>query len=298
MKEKVYVDRLFADYEDTPEIRDFKEEIAGNLKERVKELLSKGLDEEKAFERAAAELGDITAIADDVGKKKRNETISQMYMGAKVPLTKKTAAGITAASGLLMLGAGLALITFLRKTGNAQPYYISAAMLSVAFGLYAYFGLTQETAAHYPMKSGRALAYGGVWLIGFLVAGLCFVSFVFDGFEMSAALGIKMALILPAVCALIFLLATETKRRKPWLKAMIEHEIENSVKFQTDMVDPMRAARFGVASGGLWILAIAVFITLGVIISWQYSWLVFLFALAVQVFMTASIFGGNNYKKP
>ena len=54
MREQVYVGRLFADYEDTPEIKDFKEEITANLTERVKELVSKGLDDESAFEKAAA----------------------------------------------------------------------------------------------------------------------------------------------------------------------------------------------------------------------------------------------------
>ena len=294
MRERVYVDRLFADYEDTPEIRDFKEEIISNLNERVKELISNGCDEEKAFDKAAAELGDITAIADDVGRKKRNEAIGQMYMRAKVPLTKKTAAGVTLASGLLLLGAGLTLINIFGEGGSARPYYVSVVLAAVACGLYAYFGLAQETAAHYPMKKGRALAYGGVCLIGFLGTGLAIVSFLFSGFEISAALGIKMALILPAICCLIFLLATETKRQKPWLKAMVEHEIENSIQFHTDMVDPVKAAKFGVVSGGLWILAIAVFITLGFAFGLQYSWLVFIFTLAIQVFMTATIFVRNK----
>jgi MFS family permease len=290
MKARVYVDRLFADYEDTPEIRDFKEEIISNLNERIKEFVSKGLDEEKAFEKATAELGDITAIADDMGRKKRNEAIGQMYMKVKVPLTKKTAAGLTVASGLLLLGIGLAVIHFFGEAGNAWPYYISVFLLSVACGLYTYFGLTQETSAHYPMKSGRALVYGVACLIGLLGAGFAIVSFLFDGFEISAAFGIKMALILSAICTLIFLLATETRRQKPWLKAMVEDEIEMAIRFHMDMVDPVKAVKFGVISGGLWILAIALFFTFGFLISWEYSWLVFLFALAIQVFMSASIF--------
>ena len=290
MREKVYVDRLFADYEDTPEIEDFKEEITGNLIEHIKALMSKGIDEEKAFEKAAEELGDITVIADAVGKKKRNEAIGQMYMKAKVPITKKTALGLTAASGLLLFAAGLSLIAFFSKTDHQWFYYISSVLLSVSCGMYTYFGLTQETAAHYAMKKGRALAYGIVCLAAFLGAGIAVVSFLFYDFEMSVALGIKMAFILPAVCALIFLLVTETKRQKPWLKAMVDRDIENSMKFHQDMVDPVRAAKFGAASGGLWILAIAGFITLGIVISWPYAWLVFLFALAIQVFLTMTIF--------
>ena len=140
------------------------------------------------------------------------------------------------------------------------------------------------------MKKGRALAYGIVCFAAFLGAGLAVVSFLFDGLEMSVALGIKIALVLPAICALIFLLVTETTRQKPWLKAMVNRDIENSMKFHQDMVNPVKAAKFGVASGGLWILAIAVFITLGITIHWHYAWLVFLFTLAIQAFMTTTIF--------
>jgi MFS family permease len=290
MREKVYVDRLFADYENTPEIEDFKEEIIGNLKERIKELILKDFDDEKAFDTATAELGDITAIADDIGKKKRNEAIGQMYIKAKVPITKRTAAGLTAASGLLLFAVGLTLITFFSKTTDVAFYYILAVLLSAACGLFVYFGLTQETAAHYAMKKRRALAYCIICIIAFLGTGFAVVSFLFDGFELSAALGIKTAFILPAVCALIFLVITEPKRYKPWFKIMLEREIENSMKFHQDMVDPVKSAKFGVLSGGLWVLAIAVFITLGVIFGWTYSWLIFLFALAVQIFMTAMIF--------
>jgi len=293
MKEEVYVDRLFADYENTPEICDFKEEIAANLKERIKELVSNGIDEEKAFERATAELGDITAIADDVGKKKRNEAIGQMYMGAKVPLTKKTAAGLTVASGLLLLSVGMMLITFFGNRESSLISYISAVLLALACGLYTYFGLTQETTAHYPMKKGRAAAYGIVCFLGVLGAGLAVVSFFLNGWEMSKSLMLKIALLLPAICGLIFLLATESKRQKPWLKAMVESYVADfpaSFYKHQDLVDPIKAAKFGVRSGGLWVLAIAVFITLGIIIGWQFSWIVFLFAAAIQVFMVSAIF--------
>ena len=215
MREKVYVDRLFADYEDTLEIRDFKEEIAGNLRERIQELIEKGLDEENAFDKATAELGDITAIADDEGKKKRNEAIGLMYMRAKVPVTKRTAGGLTAASGLLLLAAGLTLISLFSETGITIFYSASAILLSIALGMYTFFGLTQETTSHYAMKKGRAAVYGIVCFTAFLGTGLAVVSFLSSGLKMSVALGIKIAFILPAICVLIFMLATEQKRQKP-----------------------------------------------------------------------------------
>ncbi|MCL2831934.1 MAG: permease prefix domain 1-containing protein [Treponema sp.] len=290
MKEKMYVDRLFAGCEETPEIKDFKEEITANLRERVKELSLK-MDEEQAFEKAAAELGDIKAIADDIGRKKSNETIGRMYMKAKTPVTKRTAAGMTAATAFLLLAAGIALIMLLRGTEQAGILYLSAALFSVSCSLFTYFGLTHETAAHYAMKKSRGAAYAIVCLLAVLGVSLAVAAFLFAGLKISSAVAIKSVLILPAVCALVFLLATEPKRRKPWLQAAIERETENSFDLNSEIMDPVTAAKFGITSGGLWILAIAVFVTLGLIFGWQYVWLVFIFTLAIQVFMLASVFG-------
>jgi len=290
MKEKVYIDRLFADYEDTQEIRDFKEEIAGNLRERVKELASKGLGEEEAFDKAAAELGDITAIADDLGKRKRNEAIGQMYMKAKVPITKKTAAGLTIATGMLLMGAGLAALNYFIETSGMLLYYISVILIAGACGLYAYSGLTQESIASYPMKCIRALAYGIILFIGIMGEGIVMVSFFLGGMELAVALGIEFALVFPAVCALVFLVTTESDRKKPWVKAIAEHEMEIATRLRSDSIDMVRAAKFGVMSIGLWILAAAVFITIGVFYDWWYALLVFPFAIAFQVMMISTIF--------
>ena len=286
MQEKIYVDRLFSGYENTPEIQDFKEEIVGNLRERIKELVSKGMDGGMAFSQATAELGDITSIADDMGKRKRNEVIGQMYIKTKTPLAKKTAVGLTIASGLLLLAVGLGLVAFFGETSRIGLSYVAATLLSVACGMYTYFGLTQETATHYAMKDGRALIYGVAVICACLGAGSAVVSFLFSGLEMSAALGVKMALLLPAACAFIFLRITENSRQKPWFKAMVDHE----GAIHSEMVDEVKAAKFGVVSGGMWVLALAIFVALGFVVGWQYSWLTFLFALAIQIFMVSTIF--------
>jgi len=293
MKEKVYVDRLFADYEDTPRIRDFKEEIVGNLKERVKEFMSKGFGEEEAFDRATAELGDITAIADDLGKRKRNEAIGQMYINSKVPFAKKTAAGLALATGLFLMGLGLAVLNYFSETSEMLYYYVSVLLLSSSFGMFAYFGLTQESIANYAMKSKRALMYGIVVFVGVLGEGIAIVSFFFGDMELPMALGIEFALVFPAVCILVFLVATESDRKKPWVKAAAEFEIECDMMFE-NMVDPHKAAKFGVLSGGMWILAVAMFIVVGLAYDWWYALLVFLFALAAQVMMVSTIFVKNR----
>ncbi|MCL1854244.1 MAG: permease prefix domain 1-containing protein [Clostridia bacterium] len=288
MKEKVYVDRLFADYDATPNLCDFKEEITVNLCERVKEFISQGMTEDEAFEKAAAELGDITVIADDAARQKRTETIGQMYMKAKAPFTKRTAAGLAAATGFLLLAAGAALLAVFGGAENTL-YYFAALLLALACGLYTYFGLTQETAAHYPMKNGRALAYGVVCSAGFLGAGLAVALFLFGGWTLPAALVVKAALLLPAICCLIYLLITEAKRHKPWLKAIIARDAEAAMTFHSGMADPVKAARFGIMSGALWLFAISLFVTLGVFIGWNVSWPPLLFALPVQTLMVNGI---------
>jgi len=290
MKEIVYIDRLFADYESTPEIKDFKEEIAANLKERINGLEQSGMPDDLAFEKATAELGDITAIADAVGRKKRNEAIGQMYLNEKVPITKRTAIGVTVASGLFMTAVGIALITFFSQTVMLFLYYISAALLSGAAGLCVYSGLTQETAAHYPMNNKRALVYGVISSFGLLGTGIAAVMFFFTGYELYAVVLIKALFIVPAACVLVYLLVTEPKRQKPWFRAMIKKNIENNIVFHLNLVDPVKAVRFGIISGGLWFFAIALFIALGVLFSWQYAWLVLPFMLAVQTMMVSTIF--------
>ncbi|MDR0514915.1 MAG: permease prefix domain 1-containing protein [Coriobacteriaceae bacterium] len=301
MREKIYVDRLFAGYDDTQELRDFKEEITVNLRERVKELAVTGMAEDEAFEKASAELGDITAVADTAARQKRTETIGQMYVKAKVPLTKRTALGVAIASALVLLAGGLVLGGILNGGEHlsyfTQPFYAASLVLAIAGGLFVFFGLTQETAAHYAMRAGRAGAYAIICLVGVLALGLLAVSFCLETWQLSTpVVYLKAALLLPVIGGLVFLLATEPKRQKQWLKSLIEREFESGLSdlgyglTGHRLVDPVRAVRFGILSGTLWLLAIALFVVLGVFIAWQVSWLPLLFALPVQVFMAVFLF--------
>lgn len=289
MREKVYVDRLFADYENTSQLKDFKEEITVNLQERVKEFILEGLAEDAAFDKATAELGDITAIADDLGKKKRVEAIGEMYVGAAVPMSKKTAAGIAAATGLLLFGVLTGVITYFATDQLYVGIFGASIFITAAIVIYVFAGLVRETAYYYAMKEIRAAFYAlacGMMVFGiFIAAGLLAMRF-----EVLGSLGAILVFVCPSICALIFLFATEKSRYKPWFKAMMEEESGKYMHYENVQVDSVKATKFGVQSGGLWILAIALFITLGFLIGWKFSWLVFLFALAIQVFMVTTIF--------
>ncbi len=295
MKEKVYIDRLFADYEDTSELRDFKEEIAANLSERIKELMSSGQSEEQAFDKATAELGDISALADDIAKKKRNEAISQMYLtGFKLDAFHSL--GYTICTVLTFISI-LGILSWVFDWEILTFHYIFPLIVFAAsMGGYTFLSLTQESAYYFPMSNRRAMLHAiGV---GGLILGVCATflqylqSVVYPDIVVYPHLIVLPLLVLaiPFGGLLMYLALTYKNRNKPWFEAQMRAGYVKSEHDGAEMVDPINAAKFGVASGGLWILSIALFITGQFAIKFEYSWLVFLFALALQVFMVGSIF--------
>lgn len=321
MEAKGYVEQLFAKYEQTQEIQEFKEEITVNLTERIEEYQANGLDAQSAFAKATAELGDMSEIADMIGMQKRNETLGDMYIQTK-KITKKHALGYVVSIVLAVvavLGIGMLIFGF----DFFLPLIAAVTFGGVAVGGFTYFGLTQETRSNYPMAGNRAIWYavGTAMTSG----GLLFIIGTFLQAYINATLATTFStmlftfviVIVPFAGLLIFLLMTQEKRHKPWLaaiheahKAMHENHIVAGLKSDADIekamqfvengftvaqnhgveVDPTKAAKFGIMSGALWTLAIALFITFGFAWSWAYSWIIFLFTIPVQLVMITQIF--------
>lgn len=280
MKVQVYVDRLFQGYDETSELRDFKEEIASNLEERVNELQANGMSNEEAFEKAVAELGDITQIADQISREKRNEVISRMYMGSRTPLGVKHAIGYALSGGITLFGLVTALITYF-STGEVYTA-IAALMPFVVFPVSAlvFLGLTQETTRNFPMPWKRALLYGiitGITLFGLNISSMLYFM---EGRPMQAVLGTLIPFVIPGLCVAAFLILTEKSRHKPWVaqeeKLWREH-------YADKYGDPAQMEQRGLLSGALWLFAVAIFVALGFVIGFQYSWVVFIFAVAGEV---------------
>lgn len=280
MKAQVYVDRLFQDYEDTQELRDFKEEIVVNLQERIKELQSKGISEDEAFRQAVDELGDITQVAEEISKQKRKEVIGQMYIHTKVPLSKFHAVGYVACGGAILFGLLAALIV---NASTGELYTAIASLLPFvaipAAGL-VFLRLTQETSHQLPMGWKRAALYAlgsGSVIFGLVTA--CMLYFM-DAKMLEAVYGTLIAFLVPGVCLLAFLILTEKERRKPWV---LEEERIWTEYYEQKYGEPGRYEQRGLLSGALWIVTVAVFLILGFTIGFKYSWIVFLFALAVEL---------------
>lgn len=280
MDTRKYIHSLFSDYEETSALIDFKEELKSFLDERIKALVKSGMDEKDAFEKATNELGDMSAVADEISRKKKQEILAEMYMKTRhyMPtwrIVLYILCGTVFGFGVIVA----ALSGFF--TGDINASLGSLLVFGVVPILgFLFLGLTQETAVHEPMDWKRALLYviaAGVFLFGVIV-------FIITYFEDSAGLPYAIAtlipFILPSSAFGAFLILTEKDRSKPWVKKQREEYIKRS---RERFGDPAQEERFGLFSGALWIAAIAVFILLTMLFSLKFSWLAIAAALIGQM---------------
>jgi hypothetical protein len=293
MDTKDFVDHLFLEYEETVELRDFKEELLSNLDARIASLIARGLDKKDAFEKASGELGDISALADQISLRKKQEIFQDAYMGMRVYLTPLRVAFYVIAGAWGILGAVIALVVYF--TGEEQSALeafwepnkrltgalgVLLAFISPAAAAFTFLGVTQETTSRYPLSKKRGAWYAlAAW-------ALCFGAILFPLTYFATDRGLMEATAtlipfsIPGLALLIFLQLTEKDYLKPWARARYEKEARISREMWSD---PLITARFGMVSGAIWIFAAGLFILLGFLIGFHLSWLVFVFAVAIQL---------------
>jgi hypothetical protein len=315
MNTKEYVQSLFKDYEESSKLRDFMEELQSNVDSRIASMVKKGIPEKEAFAKVFVELGDITVIADEMSLKRRQEVYQDAYMGIRNYMTPKRVVVYVIFWAMLVFGFVCALVAYLSITGvAAMGVDIPSAKLTAmtaAFGTLLIFviisigGLTflhttQESAIHYPLSKKRAAWYTLAAVLissGVILFFLAYYAVSLDmhgfwsnkdlhvkylnikDFALMSALATQIPFMIPGLGLLAFLCLTEKNRHKPWAAGCFH---KNHIEIWND---PAAAVRFGLFSGAIWIFAIGLFLTLGFIISFKFSWLVFIFAVAFQLLM-------------
>jgi hypothetical protein len=308
MNANEFVDQLFSEYEETAELRDFKEELLSNLEARIASLAAKGLEAGAAFEKAAAELGDISALADQISLRKKQEVIQDAYMGMKAYLKPGRVAWYVIAGAGAVLGAVISLVVYF--TGEDQSALeafwepnkkivaalgVLLAFIPPAAAVLTFLGITQETAARRPLSGKRGAWYAlgaAVLAFGIIMFPLTYFSTDRGLMEATATL---IPFFIPGLALLIFLPLTETDTRKPWVKAQYEKEARASRELWSD---PAASARFGMAAGAIWIGALGLFILIGFLAGFHRSWLVFIFAVAVQLAVQSVMMKGKAAGEP
>ena len=289
---KTYVDSLFANYEETKELADFKEELTGFLNDKINALVKKGRSETDAFREAAAELGGIATLADEISLKRKQEAIGEAYMGIRGFLKPPRIIAYIASGLTLAFAALAATIAFFAVSSDpafAHPessedltalFGVLFAFVPLALAAFSWLILTQETPFNYAMTKKRALWYAAGFLV--LSGGLLLVPLTYFStggiYNVIGAISVLIPCALPSLGLLVYLFFTEKDRRKPWARRAGISGIGSN---------PVLAARFGLFSGAIWTAAAALFFLIGFIAGFRFAWVVLLFALAGQLWVRA-----------
>ncbi|MCL2270169.1 MAG: permease prefix domain 1-containing protein [Treponema sp.] len=309
MDTKEFMDSLFRSYEETKALVDFKEELLGNLNAKIENFIKKGMDAESAFAKASAELGDVSTLADELSLKKRKEVFEEVYMDIRRFMPPKRVAGYVVFGIVALFGITVALITFfsVRGIGNSlsgpvdMVSFFGAMMpfLTAAIAGFTFLGVTQETASMNPVSKKRGTWYAvssGLIAFGLFTMPIVYFSTktadamalyeIFDynfDYNLEAlipVISMMIPFILPGGGLLTYLIFTEKDRLKPWAKDFRNKAVKDEMAIWQD---PATASRFGMFSGAIWVFAIGLFLLLGFIIGFKFSWLVFVFAVAFQL---------------
>jgi len=298
MNAKEFVDSLFEGYEETAALADFKEELLGNLNAKVESLVRKGMDDRTAFARASAELGDVSALADEMSLKKRREVFEEVYMDIRRYMSTGRIAAYVVFGMLALFGKAAGAIAFLSTEGdmNLTMTGLFASMMPfmvAAAAAFTFLGVTQETASTYPMGRKRAFWYGlaaALIAFGFFTMPMVFFGSQYPGEFFDGLLSQELAVVgtvsmlipfvLPGIGLLAFLRLTEKNRMKPWARKKAGETGETRKRFE-------------LFSGAIWIFAIGIFLFAGFMGGWAWSWLVFIFATGFQVLLPAILGKGR-----
>jgi hypothetical protein len=222
------------------------------------------------------ELGDIRTLIDD--------TNSSAYGMSTVLRVRPRPAYVLRTVILSAVGAtGLAVLALAATAGGVAlaGEAVAALVVAVAGGAITADALRQETTSNHPMPTGRAIGYGvGVLLV---LAGLGCGWLYLRGADLAWVFAGAVPLV-AGVAILSYLGATQTNRHKQWVMRMAESQAEVGNRFTED---PSAAARFGIYTLVIWLIAIAVFVLLTLTVGWLWSWLAIVGGVVVMMITVA-----------
>ena len=257
MNTNEYVKSLFSDYEKTGKLMDLMEELQSNLDARIGSLVKKGLSEQEAFDKACGELGDISALADELSINKRREVFEEAYLDTKKYLTTGRVVAYVIFGALAFFGAITASFTYFSTAWILDNNLLITATLGTfmpfivaSIAGFTFLGFTQETRTLFPVSKKRAAAYTTATSLisfGLTVIPMAYFSTRFaekfiseepffsltipnllsmtvppfpsgNFLAVISALGVTITFIFPGVCILAYLILTEKNRKKPWAK--------------------------------------------------------------------------------
>lgn len=279
------LDEAFAAAPPGPETQDLKEEVRGSLLARAGALESEGVPADQAARRALDELGDLREIVASVADPDPGG--GALGHAALVATHRVRPKPVFVVRVLLaaVLAAGAVVLVALVATGVLDWSVAAgtACALVAALGIGAIIadGLRQETTGSYPLPIGRALGFGvaGAAAVAALGLGGLFAADL-DRAGLAVAAGV---LLVAAIVGFVLLGVTQTNRTKPWMRELgMPTAVDN--RFSRE---PAVAARYGIYSGALWLVAMIAFVALSITVGFAWSWLALVITLPVQLVVLA-----------
>ncbi|WP_168216847.1 permease prefix domain 1-containing protein [Cellulomonas sp. Y8] len=269
------LDRAFAAAPASDEAQDLKEEVRASLMARAADLEAAGAAPTEAARTALAEIGDLRDVVAAVADAPADDAGYAALLSAhRVRPRPAFVVRITLAAVVL---AGAAALVALVATGVLAWSVGAGAALGVvaglATGVVVADALRQETTQNYPLPGGRALGFGaaGAAVVTALGLGGLFATDV-GRVWLAVAAGV---LLVAGVLGFVVLGVTQTNRHKPWT-VELGRQAAGQDRFTRE---PEAAARFGIYSAALGLVAVLAFVVLTMTVGLAWSWL----ALAAAV---------------
>jgi hypothetical protein len=322
--------RAFAAHPADDELLDLRTELRASLVARAAELRASGRGPTAAATQALAELGDLDELVSEVygtsrvAEAPRDTRSASRDPGVAAGPDSSPASAVRAHAELMrrhrvrprpayvvrtvvlsILAAAGLVCTVLAGTGvldwpTAAEITVCIALLAAPVGVIVGDGVHQETTMSFPVPGRRAAPYGaaaflgmsGLALAGLFAGALVRGSSVHD----ASAVGLLVAalvLLVTAVASFGYLGATQTNRKKPWARRLLDG-YQGTDRFSQDEA---AAARFGIYTVVIFIAAIAVFLVLSFTIGFAWSWLALVAGVIVFFITLARMLFPNDRSK-
>jgi hypothetical protein len=209
-KVRAYIDNLFSGVGTSQQLFDLKEELATNIKEKIFDIKSRGLDDEQAFKEAIISMGDLKGLVDDMRKLGQDIAKQNVYSTMTFPYFNRRHCCRSFADAIWDID-GISMLYFMRL----EPVAVTGSGVFIIAGgaLFTYSLLTRETSKKYAMNKIRAALYAlaiGLILFSIFVA----VTSYFATGEMFIAIGGLMVFLLAGIGLFLILVLTGTDRHK------------------------------------------------------------------------------------
>jgi hypothetical protein len=270
------LDQAFAAVPPGPDAQDLKEEVRASLMARAAALEASGVAPGEAARTALAELGDLADVVATVAEPRTGSADAGQALHAAHRVRPKPAFVLRATAAGIVVAGGVALLVLLAVGAITWPAAAGAGvalLVALVTGALVTDALRQETTTNYPLPAGRAAAFGGAAAAAAAALGLGALVVADPGNRAGAV--VAGILLVVAVGAFVVLGVTQTNRHKPWT---LELGRQTAAANRFDQ-DPAAAARFGIYSAALGLVAIIAFVVLTFAVGLAWSWL----ALAVVV---------------